>query len=115
MSEQLEQEVISAPEKELNVNSMEDLKVIIEALNKNDQILQSRIVEAFTPLFQKIAEVEYKLEMLSRLEEKLFIKHVESSKEYVQKITLKEYADLAKVCKRELDADVERVKNLKSN
>ena len=95
---------------------MEDLKVIIEALNKNDQILQSRIVEAFTPLFQKIAEVEYKLEMLSRLEEKLFIKNShETTKEYVQKVTLKEYADLAKVCKRELDAEVEKVKNLKSN
>lgn len=109
-----EESDLKEPKKELDLSNPEDLRRCIEILNKNDQILQGRLIDAFSPLFQKIAEVEYKLEMLSRLEEKLFIKKSSETREYVQKVTLGEYKELAKICKRELDVEVERANQLKS-
>lgn len=95
----------------LDLNNKEDLKEVIEKLSKNDEILESRLIELCKPMYSKLAELEqaiadaeYKLEIFARMQEKLMIKEVEGTKEYVQKVTIDQYKDVAKKCNMELNA-----------
>lgn len=95
----------------LDLSNKEDLQKVIETLSKNDEILEGRLIELCKPMYSKIAEleqavadVEYKLEIFARMQEKLLLKQEDKTKEYVQKVTIEGFKEIAKKCSNELNA-----------
>ena len=99
----------------LDPTNPEDLKKIIETLNENQLKIQSNMNELFFTLFSKISDIEYQLELFARMQEKLFIKDWEQEETPIcaRKVTLEEYKDMAKACKKDLDDSVKEINQMK--